>query len=291
MIHRCVWLIHAWCRRIRIRPCLSSKSNSLLPRWSAPRRWSKDLRFENFVSGVQTPAFAIWSGSINRYASACWGLHGTPQAPKGIRRKFHSHTAGFAEGAGTGKACKLQHLKNCSIDGELIQTSLKEIDAKNRFKVGVRNLIQISNERIDKVRSPRETIRNLCLPMQKLLGAAALKSVLGGQVMEDAALIPVEERIHIETLRLLIENAKLRKILNDYSEGILRNCLAKVDRRKYAEFILFLVLSCHWFQSKSAGSRTDSAKGFNGLLWIEKASLPTVSRQLAARWFFMLNNN
>jgi hypothetical protein len=51
--------------------------------------------------------------------------------------------------------------------------------------------------------------------------------------MEDAALIPVEERIHIETLRLLIENAKLRKILNDYSEGILRNSLAKVDKRRF----------------------------------------------------------
>ncbi len=52
--------------------------------------------------------------------------------------------------------------------------------------------------------------------------------------MEDAALIPVEERIHIETLRLLIENAKLRKLLNDYSEGILRNSLAKVDKRRSA---------------------------------------------------------
>ena len=31
------------------------------------------------------------------------------------------------------------------------QTSLKEVDGKNRFRVGVRNLIQISNERIDKV--------------------------------------------------------------------------------------------------------------------------------------------
>jgi hypothetical protein len=52
------------------------------------------------------------------------------------------------------------------------------------------------------------------------------------QVMEDAALIPVEERIHIENLRLLIVNAKLRKIVIDSSEGVLSNSLAKVDRRR-----------------------------------------------------------
>ena len=48
--------------------------------------------------------------------------------------------------------------------------------------------------------------------------------------MEDAALIPVEERIHIEVLRLLMENAKLRKILNDYSDGLLRNTLMKSEQ-------------------------------------------------------------
>ena len=69
--------------------------------------------------------------------------------------------------------------------------------------------------------------------------------------------VPVEERLHIETLRLFMENAKvdffsssrglalftdvfaikltcqnfskLRKVLNDYSEGILHNTLSRVE--------------------------------------------------------------
>ncbi len=41
--------------------------------------------------------------------------------------------------------------------------------------------------------------------------------------------MPVEERLHIEALRLLIENAKLRKCLNDYSEGLLHNTLIKIE--------------------------------------------------------------
>ncbi len=52
--------------------------------------------------------------------------------------------------------------------------------------------------------------------------------------MEEAAQVPVEERLHIEALRLLMENAKLRKTLNDYSEGILHNTLAKVEGSRYA---------------------------------------------------------
>ncbi|KAJ1493109.1 hypothetical protein T484DRAFT_1929817, partial [Baffinella frigidus] len=54
--------------------------------------------------------------------------------------------------------------------------------------LGVRSLLQLSNERVDKI-------------------------------VEEAAQVPVEERLHIEGLRLLIENAKLRKALNEYSEG------------------------------------------------------------------------
>ena len=103
------------------------------------------------------------------------------------------------------------------------------MDAKNRCRVGVRSLIQISNERIDKVRPRRAgPVRARRPALIRWLAAAP-------QVMEGAALIPVEERIRIETLRLLIENAKLRKTLNDYSEGVLRNTLAKVDtgRRRF----------------------------------------------------------
>jgi hypothetical protein len=81
---------------------------------------------------------------------------------------------------------------------ELEQTSIKSINAKNQLPLGVRSMIQLSNERIEKV-------------------------------MEEAAQVPVEERLHIEALRLLIENSKLRKTLNDYSEGILHNTLSKVE--------------------------------------------------------------
>jgi hypothetical protein len=36
--------------------------------------------------------------------------------------------------------------------------------------------------------------------------------------------------LHIEGLRLLIENCKLRKALNEYSEGLLGNALVKEER-------------------------------------------------------------
>ena len=47
--------------------------------------------------------------------------------------------------------------------------------------------------------------------------------------MEEAAQVPVEERLHIEALRLLVENSKLRKTLNEYSEGLLHNTLVKME--------------------------------------------------------------
>uniref|UniRef100_A0A7S0W5T5 Uncharacterized protein n=1 Tax=Hemiselmis tepida TaxID=464990 RepID=A0A7S0W5T5_9CRYP len=81
---------------------------------------------------------------------------------------------------------------------ELEMSSLKSISAKNQLPIGVRSMIQLSNERIEKV-------------------------------MEEASQVPVEERLHIEALRLVIENSKLRKTLNDYAEGILHNTLAKVE--------------------------------------------------------------
>ena len=48
-------------------------------------------------------------------------------------------------------------------------------------------------------------------------------------MMEEAAQVPVEERLHIEALRLLVENSKLRKTLNEYSEGLLHNTLVKME--------------------------------------------------------------
>jgi hypothetical protein len=81
---------------------------------------------------------------------------------------------------------------------ELEQSNIKSLATTNQVPLSVRALIQLSNERIEKA-------------------------------MEEAAQVPVEERLHIETLRLFMENAKLRKNLNDYSEGILHNTLSRID--------------------------------------------------------------
>jgi len=81
---------------------------------------------------------------------------------------------------------------------ELEQSNIKTLSTSNQVPLSVRALIQLSNERIEKA-------------------------------MEEAAQVPVEERLHIETLRLFMENAKLRKNLNDYSEGILHNTLSRID--------------------------------------------------------------
>jgi hypothetical protein len=81
----------------------------------------------------------------------------------------------------------------------LEQTSIKALSSRGQVPLGVRSLLQLSNERIDKI-------------------------------IEEAAQVPVEERLHIEGLRLLIENCKLRKALNEYSEGLLGNALVKEER-------------------------------------------------------------
>ena len=41
--------------------------------------------------------------------------------------------------------------------------------------------------------------------------------------------MPVEDRLHIEALRLLIENAKLRKCLNEYSSEFLNKTILKAE--------------------------------------------------------------
>mmetsp|Transcript_27589 Transcript_27589/g.56528 ORF Transcript_27589/g.56528 Transcript_27589/m.56528 type:complete len:266 (+) Transcript_27589:31-828(+) len=79
---------------------------------------------------------------------------------------------------------------------ELEQSDLKQLSAKSQVPLGVKSLVQLGNERIEKV-------------------------------MEEASQVPVEERLHIETLRCLMENAKLRKLLNSYCEGLLNNTLSK----------------------------------------------------------------
>jgi hypothetical protein len=41
--------------------------------------------------------------------------------------------------------------------------------------------------------------------------------------------VPVEDRLHIEALRLLIENSKLRKCLNEYSSEFLNKTILKAE--------------------------------------------------------------
>ncbi len=41
--------------------------------------------------------------------------------------------------------------------------------------------------------------------------------------------VPVEDRLHIEALRLLIENSKLRKCLNEYSSELLNKTILKAE--------------------------------------------------------------
>ena len=41
--------------------------------------------------------------------------------------------------------------------------------------------------------------------------------------------VPVEDRLHIEALRLLIENSKLRKCLNEYSSELLNKAILKAE--------------------------------------------------------------
>ncbi|EKX31616.1 hypothetical protein GUITHDRAFT_156527 [Guillardia theta CCMP2712] len=79
---------------------------------------------------------------------------------------------------------------------ELEQNDLKKL-SQTYLASNIQTTIQISNERIEKV-------------------------------MEEAAQVPVESRLHVEALRILMENAKLRKVLNDYSSGVLRNTMVKM---------------------------------------------------------------
>jgi hypothetical protein len=84
---------------------------------------------------------------------------------------------------------------------ELEASDIKALSKSNQVPLSVRAMLQLSNERVEKA-------------------------------MEEAAQVPVEERLHIETLRLFMENAKLRKNLNDYAEGILHNTLSRVDSER-----------------------------------------------------------
>jgi hypothetical protein len=100
---------------------------------------------------------------------------------------------------------------------ELEQSNIKSLSASNQIPLSVRALIQLSNERIEKA-------------------------------MEEVAQVPVEERLHIETLRLLMENAKLRKNLNGLllSSLSLSSTLLVVFRAVYAAYLPLRVAGSIW---------------------------------------------
>ncbi len=83
--------------------------------------------------------------------------------------------------------------------------------------MGIRTLLQLSNERIDIVMEECSKvfyIRSYCTGVQTQLMAVQ---------------VPVEDRLHIEALRLLIENSKLRKCLNEYSSEFLNKTILKAE--------------------------------------------------------------
>lgn len=79
---------------------------------------------------------------------------------------------------------------------QLANTALKVISGE--ANLGVRELLSLSNEKID-------------------------------QVLHEVAKVSATDKIHQEALSLLKENANLRKSLNDYAEGLLTRTLAKLD--------------------------------------------------------------
>jgi len=78
----------------------------------------------------------------------------------------------------------------------LAETALKVISGE--VSLGVRELLSLSNEKID-------------------------------QVLQDISKVPAQDKLHQEALSLLKENANLRKSLNDYAEGLLTRTLTKLD--------------------------------------------------------------
>ena len=73
------------------------------------------------------------------------------------------------------------------------------------------------------------------------IGKSSLHPRFGAEriekAMEEVAQVPVEERLHIETLRLLMENAKLRKNLNGLSSLSRSSPLLVAFRAVYAAYL------------------------------------------------------
>lgn len=70
-----------------------------------------------------------------------------------------------------------------SLREELVDTSIKRISGRSQTPQGIRALLVLSDERIERI-------------------------------MAEASKVPVDERLHIEAIRLFIENCKLRRELN-----------------------------------------------------------------------------
>jgi len=85
-----------------------------------------------------------------------------------------------------------------SLREELMDTSIKRLSGRSQTPQGVRALLVLSDERITRI-------------------------------MAEAAKVPVDERLHIEAVRLFIENCKFRKALNEYARALLVNTLVKDD--------------------------------------------------------------
>jgi hypothetical protein len=73
-----------------------------------------------------------------------------------------------------------------SLREELMDTSIKRISSRSQTPQGIRALLVLSDERIERI-------------------------------MAEASKVPVDERLHIEGIRLFIENCKLRQELNQVS--------------------------------------------------------------------------
>ena len=94
----------------------------------------------------------------------------------------------------------LRHMRQ-----ELYTTSMRHLVAHSQDKHGVRQLLKISNDRLE------------C-------------------VIADARQLPVKTDLELEALRLLVENAHLRKAINGYSDEFLAIAAAKQELREKASW-------------------------------------------------------
>eukprot|EP00802_Teleaulax_amphioxeia_P023022 Tamp_23543.p1 GENE.Tamp_23543~~Tamp_23543.p1 ORF type:complete len:271 (+),score=89.40 Tamp_23543:24-815(+) len=85
-----------------------------------------------------------------------------------------------------------------SLREELMDTSVKRLSSRSQTPQGIRALLLLSDERIDRI-------------------------------MDEALRVPVDERLHIEAVRLFIENCKFRKALNEYARELLSSTPVKEE--------------------------------------------------------------